>query len=435
LTFEALGILSGALLAHILLRALVRLHVRRDEARAALAPEGERERIRWLDRSLEAAVPPLVMLIWVYAVSFALTVLLGELRDWDGAQTALAALRILREIVWLAGLTWLLYRVAAVLELRLASLSARSYSIGDRILLPLAGKTVRFTLPLVALILGVPALPGPPEVIGVLRNAVSLVLIGTVAVLLYQLVLAVEQYVLAQYRIDVADNLQARKMFTQVTVLRKVALVVIAIFTLASMLMVFESVRQFGTSILASAGIAGVIIGFAAQRSIATLVAGFQIAVTQPIRIDDVVIVENEWGKIEDITLTYVVVQIWDLRRLVLPITYFIEKPFQNWTRVSAELLGSVFFHVDYTMPLPPLRAELDRILTQSSLWDGKVKVLQVTEARERTLELRVLASARDAPTAWDLRCEVREKMIDFMQKHYPQSLPRVRGELSQEIS
>jgi small-conductance mechanosensitive channel len=320
-------------------------------------------------------------------------------------------------------------------ELRLASLSARSYSIGDRILLPLAGKTVRFTLPLVALILGVPALPGPPEVIGVLRNAVSLVLIGTVAVLLYQLVLAVEQYVLAQYRIDVADNLQARKMFTQVTVLRKVALVVIAIFTLASMLMVFESVRQFGTSILASAGIAGVIIGFAAQRSIATLVAGFQIAVTQPIRIDDVVIVENEWGKIEDITLTYVVVQIWDLRRLVLPITYFIEKPFQNWTRVSAELLGSVFFHVDYTMPLPPLRAELDRILTQSSLWDGKVKVLQVTEARERTLELRVLASARDAPTAWDLRCEVREKMIDFMQKHYPQSLPRVRGELSQEIS
>ena len=188
---------------------------------------------------------------------------------------------------------------------------------------------------------------------------------------------------------------------------------------------------QFGTSLLASAGIAGVIIGFAAQRSIATLVAGFQIAVTQPIRIDDVVIVENEWGKIEDITLTYVVVQIWDLRRLVLPITYFIEKPFQNWTRASAELLGSVFLHVDYTMPLAPLREELDRILAASKLWDGKVKVLQVTDAREHTLELRVLASARDAPTAWDLRCEVREKLIAFLQAEHPTALPRDRIELS----
>jgi small-conductance mechanosensitive channel len=431
----ALGMLAAAALAHALLRGLVRLRVRRDEARAAQAAEDERERIRWFDRGLEAAVPPVVMLIWVYALSLALTLILGDLRYRGPAQTALSGLRILREIVWLAGLTWLLYRVAAVLELRFTTLSRRSDSMGDRILLPLAGKTVRLTLPLVVLILGVPVLPAPPEVLGALRNAVSLILIGTVAVLLYQLVQAVEDFMLARYRIDVADNLQARKMYTQVTVLRKVAIVVIGIFTLASMLMVFESVRQFGTSILASAGIAGVIIGFAAQRSIATLVAGFQIAVTQPIRIDDVVIVENEWGRIEDITLTYVVVQIWDLRRLVLPITYFIEKPFQNWTRVSAELLGSVFFHVDYTMPLAPLRAELDRILAQSSLWDGKVKVLQVTEAREHTLELRVLASARDAPTAWDLRCEVREKMIDFMQKHHSRSLPRLRGELSQEIS
>lgn len=430
MTLQALGIVGAALAAHLVLVGLVRWRVRRDEARAERSPQAEGERIRWIDRGLEAAVPPVLVLLWAYALSLVLSTVLDEVRYHGQAQTGLQALRILREIMWLAGLVWLLYRVGGVLELRLTTLSARSESVGDRILLPLAGRTVRLTAPLVVLILGVPVLPAPPEVLGALRNAVSLVLIATVAVLLYQLVLSVERYVLARYRIDVADNLQARKVYTQVTVLRKVALVVIGIFTLASMLMVFESVRQFGTSLLASAGIAGVIIGFAAQRSIATLVAGFQIAVTQPIRIDDVVIVENEWGKIEDITLTYVVVQIWDLRRLVLPITYFIEKPFQNWTRASAELLGSVFLHVDYTMPLAPLREELDRILAASKLWDGKVKVLQVTDAREHTLELRVLASARDAPTAWDLRCEVREKLVDFMQKHHPQGLPRLRGEL-----
>jgi small-conductance mechanosensitive channel len=199
---------------------------------------------------------------------------------------------------------------------------------------------------------------------------------------------------------------------------------------MASMLMVFDSVRQFGTSILASAGIAGIIIGFAAQRSIATLLAGFQIAFTQPIRLDDVVIVENEWGRIEDITLTYVTVRIWDMRRLIVPITYFIEQPFQNWTRTSSELLGSVFLYVDYTMPLQPLREELDRILETSQHWDRKVKVLQVTDAKEHTLELRALASAADASTAWNLRCEVREKLIAFVQQRYPEHLPRMRAEL-----
>ena len=206
---------------------------------------------------------------------------------------------------------------------------------------------------------------------------------------------AVEDFVLARYSLQAADNLEARKIYTQVTVLKKVAVVIIGVFTLASMLMVFDSVRQFGTSILASAGIAGIIIGFAAQSSLATLLAGFQIALTQPIRIDDVVIVEGEWGRIEDITLTYVVVRIWDLRRLVLPITYFIEQPFQNWTRTSAEILGTVFLHVDYTMPIEPLRAELGRILAASPHWDGKVNGLVVTDAKERTLEVRALAERR----------------------------------------
>jgi small-conductance mechanosensitive channel len=211
-------------------------------------------------------------------------------------------------------------------------------------------------------------------------------------------------------------------------VLKKVAQTVIAIFALASMLMVFESVRQFGASILASAGIAGIVVGLAAQRSIATLLAGFQIALTQPIRVDDVVIVENEWGRIEDITLTYVVVRVWDLRRLIVPITYFIEQPFQNWTRASAEILGTVFLHVDYSVPVDALRDELTRILRASPLWDGNVNVLQVTGAKEHTLEVRALASAADASKAWDLRCDVREKLVRFVQERYPDSLPKLRA-------
>ena len=231
-----------------------------------------------------------------------------------------------------------------------------------------------------------------------------------------------------QFRIDVKDNLEARKVYTQVKVLKKIAVVVVVLFTAASMLMVFDSVRQLGTSILASAGVLGIIVGFAAQRSIATVLAGFQIAITQPIRLDDVVIVEGEWGRIEEITLTYVVVLIWDQRRLIVPISYFIEKPFQNWTRVSADLLGSVFLYVDYTVPLKALRDKLDQLLDHSKRWDRKVKVIQVTDAKPNGMEVRVLVSAPDASTAWDLRCELREKLIDFLQRNYPQCLPQNAG-------
>jgi len=251
-----------------------------------------------------------------------------------------------------------------------------------------------------------------------------------VAFILFQLVDAVASFIIRQHRIDVSDNLQARAIYTQVVVLKKVAMTTIGIFTLASMLMVFDSVRQFGASILASAGIAGIVIGFAAQRSIATLLAGFQIALTQPIRVDDVVIIENEWGRIEDITLTYVVVRVWDLRRLVVPITYFLEQPFQNWTRSSADIIGTVFLYVDYTVPLDALRVELTRILAASRHWDGKVNVLQVTDAKEHTLEIRALASAADASLAWDLRCEIRERLVAFIQQKYPESLPRLRASL-----
>jgi small-conductance mechanosensitive channel len=241
-----------------------------------------------------------------------------------------------------------------------------------------------------------------------------------------------EDLILNQYDIDLKDNLEARRIHTQIQILKKVVIVVVGVLALAAALMTFEKVRQLGTTLLASAGIVGIIVGLAAQKSISTLFAGIQMAITQPIRIDDVVIVENEWGRIEEITLTYVVVRIWDLRRLIVPITYFLEKPFQNWTRISADLLGTVFLYVDYTVPVEAVRAEMKRIVESSPLWDKRVCALQVTNATERTVELRALMSAADSSSAWELRCDVREKLIGFIRQNYPDGLPKVRAELTE---
>jgi small-conductance mechanosensitive channel len=206
--------------------------------------------------------------------------------------------------------------------------------------------------------------------------------------------------------------------------------VLIALFTFSFILMTFSEVRHIGVSILASAGIFGVVLGFAAQKTLGNFIAGIQIAIAQPIRLDDVVIIEGEWGWIEEITLTFVVVRIWDLRRMVVPISYFLEKPFQNWTRTSADLLGTVFIYTDYTVPVDEMRKELTRILESSPKWDKKVNVLQVSDTTDRSVELRALMSAADSPTAWDLRCEVREKLLEFLQKRFPGSLPRTRVEM-----
>jgi small-conductance mechanosensitive channel len=193
--------------------------------------------------------------------------------------------------------------------------------------------------------------------------------------------------------------------------------------------MLFDEVRHLGASILASAGVVGVILGFAAQKTIANLFAGFQIALAQPIRLDDVVIVESEWGRVEEITLTYVVIHIWDDRRLIVPLSEFIEKPFENWTRVSAQLLGSVLLWVDYSLPLAETREAVRQIIEASPLWDRRFWNLQVSDSSERTMQIRVLCTAADSSKAWDLRCEVREKLISFIQKHHPQSLPRLRAD------
>ncbi|MGR3363874.1 MAG: mechanosensitive ion channel family protein, partial [Maritimibacter harenae] len=203
------------------------------------------------------------------------------------------------------------------------------------------------------------------------------------------------------------------------------------VVTIAAGLMTFESVRQYGVSLLAAGGAAGIIVGLAAQPVLSNLFAGLQLALTQPIRIDDAVIVEGEWGTIEEITATYVVIKVWDWRRLVVPLRYFIEQPFQNWTRESASIIGSVFWYLDYTVPVQEVRAKLEEIIRDSPHWDGKVVNLQVTDTDKDTIALRGLMSARTSPQAWDLRCEIREKIVAWLQETYPEALPRLRGELA----
>lgn len=227
--------------------------------------------------------------------------------------------------------------------------------------------------------------------------------------------------------VTVADNQNARRRLTQLKVFQNIADTVIVIVTISVVLMTFDGARAVGTSLLASAGVAGLIIGFAAQKSIGMFLAGIQIAITQPISLDDVVIVEGEWGRIEEITLTYVVVKIWDERRLMLPVTYFLEKPFQNWTRASADIMGTVFFYVGYDLPVQAIRDFVPGILKDNPNWDGRAFNVQVTNTNELYKEIRILLSSSDASKNWDLRTEVREKVIDFIQANYPDCFAKVR--------
>jgi small-conductance mechanosensitive channel len=379
---------------------------------------------------LAALGKPLYLLIWIYGVYFAVMPLWLKLPANEGLDALQLFLNKLFHLGVFAVLFWLFFRFTHVLEARLKLWASRTDSKLDDLFVPLLGKSLRVIVPVVGIIFALPILDLPPEYAGILSKGTSILLIVAVAVILFQAVSLGERAVLTQFDIRAADNLQARKIYTQVHVISKVLYAVIALFTIASVLMLFEEVRQFGTSILASAGVVGIIIGFAAQKTIANLFAGFQIAMTQPIRLDDVVIVEGEWGRVEEITLTYVIIHIWDDRRLVVPLGYFIEKPFQNWTRVSAHLLGSVFLWVDYTMPLEELRQALKEIIEPNPLWDKRFWNLQVTDATEKTMQVRILATSADSSKGWDLRCDIREKIIAYIQKNHPQSLPRVRAEL-----
>lgn len=286
---------------------------------------------------------------------------------------------------------------------------------------------VRIAVMIVAMALAVtvsPLDPGPSEFI---RQALLFLFILTIG---WMLVGASDMWAvvyLRRFNMATEDNLIARKHITQMRILQRVAALLIGVVTLGLALLTIGAVRQWGMSLLASAGVVGIIAGFALQPLLTNLIAGVQIATDQPIRLDDAVIVEGEWGTIEEITSTYVVVKLWDWRRMILPLTYFIQKPFQNWTRETSRLIGTAFLYVDYEAPIDRLRAELERICRASPYWDGDVISLQVTDVTDRVAQVRCLASGRNAPVAFDLRCEIREKMLAFMRDHCPEALPRDR--------
>ena len=287
----------------------------------------------------------------------------------------------------------------------------------------------QLVLPLVALQAIWQAAPEGLRFLANVQHVNGLLLIGALTWLAVRAVNGFADGVLAQNPYDAVDNLNARRILTQTRVLARTANSMLLVAGAALMLMTFPGAKQVGASLLASAGVIGIVAGLAAKPVFSNLIAGLQIALAQPIRIDDVLVVEGEWGRVEEITGTFVVLRIWDDRRLILPLSYFIEKPFQNWTRSSSQLLGSVFIYADYSMPLAPLREEVERLVKAAPQWDGRFFNLQVTDASERTMQLRVLCTAASSSLAFDLRCAVREGVIAFMQREYPQGLPRLRIE------
>ncbi|WP_245571135.1 mechanosensitive ion channel family protein [Catelliglobosispora koreensis] len=259
----------------------------------------------------------------------------------------------------------------------------------------------------------------------------AIALIGVGAWLLATMLIAMEDAAESRFRIDVPDNRRARRVRTQVAMMRRVTIAAVVVLALGLSLMTFPQVRALGASLLASAGVIGIVAAVAAQSTLSNVFAGMQLAFSDAIRIDDVVVMEGEWARVEEITLTHVVLHIWDERRLILPTAYFVTKPFQNWTRTQSRVLGTVEFDLDWTVQVPRLRDELRKVTESSDLWDGRVCVLQVTDAVRGTVRLRALVSAADGPSLWDLRCLVREHLVAWIRDQQPLAIPRTRAELS----
>jgi small-conductance mechanosensitive channel len=291
-------------------------------------------------------------------------------------------------------------------------------------------KPLRWLLPLIAVQIALEGLPDDLAHVDGVRQLVTVLLIAAFTYAAIAAVRGLADAVVLLHPQDVADNLEARRIVTQTRVLARIAIGIALFAGIAFILMTFPRARQFGTSLLASAGLSALVIGLAARSVFGNLLAGLQIALSQPIRIDDVLIVQGEWGRVEEITSTYVVLKIWDERRLVVPLQWFIDNPFQNWTRTTSQIIGSVFLWVDYTTDLEPLRAEATRLAQGSKDYDGRVCLLQVVETSERAMQLRLIVSSPSAGQSWDLRCLLREGLVGWMQCHQPHALPRIRTEL-----
>jgi len=344
-------------------------------------------------------------------------------------------------MLWNAYAPWLpvlgVAAVAALLALlakrisRVVIFRVARYSPLVDVVVRQCNRAASLLFPLVALQAVWQGAPDDLQSIQGVRHVTGLLLIAAVTWLAVSAVRGVAEGVIKLHPVDGSDNLQARRVHTQTRVLSRIAMGAVLVAGVAFALMTFPGARQLGASLLASAGVAGLVAGIAARSVFGNLIAGLQIALSQPFRIDDVLIVEGEWGRVEEITGTYVVLRIWDERRLIIPLQWFVEHPFQNWTRSSAELLGTVFLSVDYSLPLEPLRQEAQRVCEASPDWDKRVCLVQVTDATERSMQLRVLVSSASSGQNFDLRCAVREALIAFIQREHPESLPRLRADVN----
>ena len=357
----------------------------------------------------------------------------------EGRPTRIFYIGLLTGILYagqIIALLWLVLRGTLAVEKRMRAWATRTHSILGAVAVPIVGQTLRLSVPLLGVILLLPLLKLPPEWTWVTQKGFGILLILAFSFLVIRGINALQEALLTRQQRDAAAvTLASRRIYTQVSVIRKIIVSAMIVIATGSILMMFDPVRQFGTSILASAGIAGVVLGFAAQKTLGNVLAGIQIALTQPLLIDDIVVVEGEFGQIEEITLTYVTVRTWDLRRLILPITYFVEKPFQNWSRVSSELLGSVTFYLDYQVPMAELRQELKRLVENNPTWNRKVCALQMTDTKENTVEVKALVSGNDAGKIGDLKNDVREGLVEFLRRSYPESLPRVRNMTEEPVA
>jgi len=419
----AIQLAVAVLLITALLNILLRRLLKRLLAEPAADTAGKR-RLQWF----VALAAPINLLVWYYGlyaiarvlVEYSLPPSLQHFQSWLENLTGLGAF---------VAFTWMIGRTTRVADTQLRAIASTTDSKVDDLLLPLVGLSLRVLLPIIALFFLVRLWPFPPAAVELLRKLIAIALIVALAWILRRAVLLGEKVFVSQKELKAAGNYAGRALVTRVSVLRKIVLVIITVFSLAAVLMTFDEVRDVGRSILASAGIAGIVLGFAAQRSLGGLLAGLQIAVTQPVRIGDQVMIEDQVGSVEEITLTYVAVRIWDERRLILPINHLIEHPIINYTRGSSEMQAPVILRADFSVPVDALRSYLRTVIQKSTAWDKRTFAVQVTDAKHESMEIRILGSAATAGQAFQLQCELREKAIEFIYLHYPQCLPKAREE------
>ena len=417
-----LGFLS-ALLIILLLRI-----ARRILKRVRRQPKTSESQRYWIDGLLHAFRKGLGIFAWITALFLFTSPLLPHLAIALNSQAPFEIASRLAEIGYFVSLAVFAYYAVRLMGGWLNHLAQRQPRRWYDPTFPLVGELIYYNFLLISLQYLIELLRLPGSAAAISSKVVSVVSILVNTVMLIQMVRALEDIAMVRTEHRGYDTYRYRGLQTRLRVLRQLIIFVLVIICAATILLNFDPVRQIGTGLLASAGVAGVIVGLAAQKSLSTIIAGLQIAVTSPMKIDDVVVVDGENGQIEEISLTYVVVKVWDQRRLILPITYFIDKSFQNWTRSSSELLGTVFLYVDYMVPIDELRAEANRLVSESTLWDKRVFGVHVTDWKTDSIEIRILVSAATAGKLFDLRCEIREKLLTYLQQLEPSAFPRVRN-------